>query len=206
MKFSRQRWMALLPGIFLILFGMQHLAAQGVLTDTVATFQYGPDSTCVDIYLPSVEVYAKPHYAQLSVAEKELYWRRVRDVKKVLPFARLVTSMMIETYEYIQTLPSERARNRHLDRVEEDMIRRYKPVMKTWTLSQGTLLIKLMNRQTGVSSYDLVESIYGSFAAGWYNLVAHIYGGDLQVNYDPKKNEDDAVTERIIYLYDHGLL
>jgi hypothetical protein len=198
----------LLCGVIVLLFGTicpTTIFAQGVLTDTVATVVRNTEEE-VDIYLPDIEVYAKPSYSPLSYAEKEEYWRRIRDVKKVLPFARKLTAMMIETYEYIETLPNESEKDRHLERVEREMIARYKPVMKTWTLSQGTLLIKLMNRQTGVPSYDIVSSILGSFAAGWYNLVARFYGGNLKDKYDPENNSDDAVTERIIYLYDHNLL
>lgn len=160
----------------------------------------------VDIFLPEVEVNAtKRRHRRLTEEEKELYWRRVRDVKKVLPFARKLSQMMIETYEYCETLPPKE-RKKHLKRVEKDMVEKYTPVMKTWTLSQGRLLIKLMDRETGSSGFQIVRAIYGSWTAGWYNLMARFYGGNLRERYQPDTNEDDAVTERIIYLYENGIL
>ena len=166
-----------------------------------------PTDTLVDIYLPDVDVVAhRRAYKPLSPEERQKYWRRVRDVKKVLPFARMLTQMMLETYEYLGTFETERERDRHLERVKEDLVDTYTPVMKTWTLSQGTLLIKLMDRQTGVSGYKIIKSIYGGFTAFSYNLMALFYGGDLKERYDPQTVEDDAVTERIIYLVDHNMI
>ena len=78
--------------------------------------------------------------------------------------------------------------------------------MKDLTLGQGRLLIKLVNRQTGSTGYEIVKSIYGGLTATWYNLFAKVYGGDLDVKFDPEHVEDDAVTERIIYLWRNGLL
>ena len=165
-----------------------------------------PDST-VDIYLPDIDVVAQRRsYKPLSPEERQKYWKRVRDVKKVLPFARMLTRTMLETYEYLGTFATDKERDRHLERVKKDLVKRYTPVMKTWTLSQGTLLIKLMDRQTGVSGYQVIKSIYGGFTAFSYNLTALFYGGDLKERYLPESNEDDAVTERIIYLVDHGMI
>jgi hypothetical protein len=73
----------------------------------------------------------------------------VYNVKKTLPIAREVHKIVIETYEYIQTLPTEKERQKHLKRVEKDLKQRYTPVMKKLTFSQGKLLIKLITaRQT----------------------------------------------------------
>lgn len=154
----------------------------------------------------TVEHRFRPRYVPLSSEEKETYWRRIRDVKKVLPYANMLAQTMIETYEYLETLPNDRARSRHLDCIEDDLMREYKPIMKNLTLRQGELLMKLVCRQTNSSSYDLIKAFYGSFKAGWYNLFAAFFGGNLKVKYDPRYNADDAFTERVVYLYEHDLL
>lgn len=158
-----------------------------------------------DILLPSISVSGRPH-RPLTPNERQLYWRRVRDVKIALPIAQEIAAIMIETYDYAETLPTERAKRAHLKRVEKDLIRDYKPRMKKLTLGQGRLLIKLIDRETGSSGYELVEAIYGTLTASWYNLMAKFYGGNLKERYDPTHREDDAVTERIIYLYRAGLI
>lgn len=159
----------------------------------------------VGILLPEIHVSGTPH-KPLSKSERYAYWRRVRDVKKVLPIAEELSRMITETYEYAETLPTKRERRAHLARVKKELVKEYTPRMKDLTLGQGRLLIKLVNRQTGSTGYEIVKSIYGGLTATWYNLFAKVYGGDLDVKFDPEHVEDDAVTERIIYLWRNGLL
>mgnify|MGYP000211212987 FL=1 len=75
-------------------------------------------------------------------------------MKKTLPLAREINRAVIETYEYIETLPDKKAREKHLKLVEKGLKEQYTPIMKKLTFSQGKLLIKLVNRQTDSSSYD----------------------------------------------------
>lgn len=77
-------------------------------------------------------VYCFPKRTFKSQKEKEYYWKNVRDVKKVLPYAKLVHQALIETYEYIQTLPEDQ-REQHLKRMEKELFEEYKPVLKTFT-------------------------------------------------------------------------
>lgn len=147
-----------------------------------------------------------PRYAPLTIEEKEQHWRRIRDVKKVYPLAEVICDMIVETYEYMETLPNERARRKHLKRFEEETFAEYKPIMKKLTLSQGRLLIKLIDRETSMSSYEIIKAFYGGWRATWYDIFADFYGGDLRSEYDPRYNADDALTERIIYLYERNLI
>ena len=173
------------------------------------SFVQAPDTLSeediVSILLPEVRVSGTPH-KPLTKSERYAYWRRVRDVKKVLPIAEELSRMIIETYEYVETFPTERERREHLARVKKDLVKEYTPRMKDLTLGQGLLLIKLVNRETGSTGYEIVKSIYGGFTATWYNAFAKLYGGNLDMTFDPEHIEDDAVTERIIYLWRNGLL
>jgi hypothetical protein len=125
-------------------------------------------------------------------------------VKKTLPIAREVHKIVIETYEYIQTLPTEKERQKHLKRVEKDLKQRYTPVMKKLTFSQGKLLIKLVNRETDSSSYELVKSFMGSFKAFFYQSFASMFGASLKKEYHP--DDEDQLIERIIIQIDNGQL
>lgn len=78
--------------------------------------------------------------------QEKFYWKTVRDVKKTLPYAKLIYSILIETYEYMETLPDDKAREEHMKKMEKEVFQQYKPVLKKFTLSQGKMLIKLINR------------------------------------------------------------
>ena len=167
----------------------------------------GFDTTYV-YALPNVTVvhHWSPKYAPLTPTEKSDYWRRIRDVKIVLPYAEMISTYIIETYEYLERLPNKRARRKHLKVFEKELMETYKPVMKKLTLRQGKLLIKLVDRETNSTGYEIIKAFYGPFKAFWYGVFAEFYGGDLHVKYDPRYNADDALTERIIYLLQHHLL
>lgn len=197
---------------FLLSIGVQALMAQGVFNKEAARkVEINPDPNTDSLYyaiLPDIMVQHKfrPRYAPLSQEERQQHWRRIRDIKIVLPYAELLSQTLIETFEYMETLPNDRAREKHLKRLEEELMAEYRPIMEKLTLKQGNLLIKLIDRQTNSTSYEIIKAFYGSFKAGWYNLFAGFFGGNLKEKYNPKYNVDDALTERIIYLYKHNLV
>ena len=199
----------LLPIILLSAKSLKGADVSPLYSNMDESFVQAPDTLSeediVSILLPEVRVSGTPH-KPLTKSERYAYWRRVRDVKKVLPIAEELSRMIIETYEYVETFPTERERREHLARVKKDLVKEYTPRMKDLTLGQGLLLIKLVNRETGSTGYEIVKSIYGGFTATWYNAFAKLYGGNLDMTFDPEHVQDDAVTERIIYLWRNGLL
>lgn len=155
--------------------------------------------------LPQVTVRANYKRRPLTAEEREAYWRRIRDVRKTLPYAKYVAATIIETYEYMETLP-EREQKAHLKRVERELKEEMEPKMRKLTLGQGKILIKLIKRQSGSSSYELVKSFLGGWKAFWWNAFARFIGANLKADYAPESNEDDAVTERIVLLIEAGML
>jgi hypothetical protein len=145
-----------------------------------------------------------PPQAFKNFSEEQKYLRLVRDVKKTLPYAKLVYNTLIETYEYIQTLPTEKEREEHLKRMEKDLYAQYVPVLKKMTLSQGKLLIKLIDRECNQSSYDLIKAFLGPFRAGFWNVFAGVMGASLKTNWDPEGK--DAATERVVELVEMGVI
>lgn len=158
--------------------------------------------------LPPVIVEHKwhPKYAPMNTQEKAYYWRRIRDVKRVVPYVDLICDLIVETYEYMETLPNKRAKRKHLKRFEKELKEQYMPEMKKLTLSQGQLMMKLIDREIGNTPYQIIKAFYGSFRATFYSLFAERFGGKLNEKYDPQYNRDDALTERVLYLYNHHLL
>lgn len=135
--------------------------------------------------------------------EKKNYDKLVRNVKKTLPLSREIYKIVLETYEYLQTLPNEKAKDKHIKAVEKGLKEQYTPQMKKLTFSQGKMLIKLIDRQCNQSSYELVKAFMGPFKAGFYQTFAALFGASLKKQYDPTKGED-MMIEQIILLVDNG--
>lgn len=150
------------------------------------------------------DVYIYPRLKFKSTDEYREYLRLVRNVKKVLPIANMINNLIIETYEYAQTLPNERARRRHMRKVEKGLKEQYTAQMKKLTYSQGQLLIKLINRQSNQTSYELVKAFMGPFKAGMYQIFAKSFGSTLKMDYDP--NGEDKLIERVVVLVQNGQL
>ena len=156
--------------------------------------------TIASLHMPTLYCF-KPLIFKNKKQQQE-YNRLVRSVKKTLPIAKEVNRAIIETYEFIQTLPDEKTRQKHLQAVEKSVKEQYTPRMKKLTLSQGKLLIKLINRETDSSSYELVKAFLGPFKAGFYQAFAAIFGASLKKKYHP--NEEDALVEQIVLLVESG--
>lgn len=136
--------------------------------------------------------------------QRQAYNRLVYNVKKVLPIAKEVNRAILETYDYLQTLPNEKARKEHIKLVEKSIKEQYTPRMEKLTLSQGKLLIKLIHRETNSSSYELVQAFLGSSRAAFYQTFAWMFGASLKKEYDPQGK--DRLTERVVRLVEAGQL
>ena len=154
------------------------------------------------IYLNDVLVFAPLRFN--NDKERLEYEKLVRDVKRTLPYAKLVYNALVETYEYIQTLPDEKTKDEHLRRMEKELFRDYKPELKKLTLTQGKLLLKLIDRECNQSSYLLVSAFLGKVRASFWNIFANMLGANMKTEYDPKGK--DAMTERVAQLVERGLI
>lgn len=164
--------------------------------------EYG--DTCRLTYIR--DVYVFPPLKFKNKKQEQFYWRTVRDVRKTLPYAKLAFATLCETYEYIQTIPDKKERERHLKTLEHDIFEQYKPVVKHMTKNQGKVLLKLINRETDQTSYGIVKAFLGSFRAGFWQTFGRFFGMNLRSGFNPKKNKDDAMIERIALLIEQGAL
>lgn len=143
------------------------------------------------------EVVVYPELKFKNKKQEEFYWRTVRDVKKTLPYAKLICETLLETYEYIETFPTKEERDRYLKRMEDAIFKQYKPVLKSFTKSQARMLCKLIKRETNQSGYDIIKAFLGSFRAGFWQTFGRFFGVNLKVDYKPDKDKDDAIIERV---------
>ncbi len=164
--------------------------------------EYG--DPCLYTFIRDLNVY--PPLKFKNKKQEEFYWRTVRDVRKTLPYAKLAFSALCETYEYIQTIPDSKERERHLKRLEKDIFEQYKPVVKTMTKNQGKVLLKLINRETDQSSFNIVKAFLGSFRAGFWQTFGRFFGMNMKAGFHPEKNKEDAMIERIATLIEQGAL
>ena len=154
------------------------------------------------VELNTLYIYPAPIFK--NDRQRKAYDKMVRDVKKTLPIAKEVRNIIIETYEYIETLPTQKEREAHLKLVEQDIKKVYTPRMKKLTFNQGKLLIKLVHRECNSSSYKLIQAFYGPLTAGLYQAFAWTYGASLTKKYDAEGT--DRLTEKIIQQVEAGQL
>lgn len=139
-----------------------------------------------------------------STKEQVEYTKLIRDVKKTLPYAKEISNIILETYEYMETLPDDKSRQQHLNQMEGHLKEVYTPKMKKLTRSQGQLLIKLVDRETNSSSYYIVDAFMGSAKAFFWNAFASAFGNSLKARYNPYS--EDRLTERACVLVEQGAI
>ncbi len=152
------------------------------------------------------DVYVFPPMVFKNKKEEEFYWRTVRDVKKALPYAKLICETLLETYEYIETLPTQKEREAYLKRMESAVFEQYKPTLKRFTKSQAQMLCKLIRRETDQSGYSIIKAFLGSFRAGFWQTFGRLFGANLKIDYRPDKNKQDGIIERVACYVELGLL
>ena len=154
------------------------------------------------VELNNVYVYPQPVFQ--NAEQRMAYNRLVYNVKKVLPIAKELNRIIIETYDYIQTLPNKKAKDKHLKYVEQSIKQEYTPRMKKLTYQQGKLLIKLVYRECGSSAYGTLQAVLGPVRAGFWQAFAWTFGASLTKKYDP--NGVDRLTERVVLMVEAGQL
>lgn len=155
-------------------------------------------------YVQTNDIYVFPEPEFKNAKQRAAYNRLVYNIKKVLPIAKEANKIIIETYEYLETLPNKKAKDAHMKLVEKDIIKEYKPRMKKLTYAQGKLLIKLIYRECNSSTYNLIKAFLGPVRSGFYQAFAWTFGASLTKKYDPEGV--DKLTERVILQVEAGQL
>ncbi|MDZ7741743.1 MAG: DUF4294 domain-containing protein [Bacteroidota bacterium] len=130
--------------------------------------------------------------------------RLIRYVKKVYPYARLAGIKLEEYSEQLAALETERERRKLMRQLEKEIEEEFGDDLRKLTFTQGKILIKLIDRETGNSSYELVQALRGKFSAFFYQTFARIFGYNLKVKYDPYG--EDIQIEAIVRLIESGKL
>lgn len=178
-----------------------------VIKRAVAKWGYVVDAkgdTIYKVIMNNIIVYPEEKFRNKE--EEEIYWRNVRDVRKTLPYAKLINRTLQETYEYIETFPTQQEKEDYLKRFEKEVFNQYKPEMKKLTKNQGKILIKLVNRETNQKSYYIIKAFMGTFRAGFWQTFGRFFGVNMKDGYSPGSNRKDAMLERICVRIEQGIL
>jgi hypothetical protein len=155
-----------------------------------------------EVEIKEVTVVARPRLARKSDYRK--YERLILNLKRVYPYALLVRYRLQEVNREVENLKTEKQKKEYLKTVEKDVFAEYEDDMRQMTITQGRLLIKLIDRETQNTSYELIKEYRGKLTAAFWQGIARIFGSNLKDEYDPYG--EDALIERIIMEIDAGRL
>ncbi len=127
-----------------------------------------------------------------------------RNVVKTYPYAKVAGELITEYNHNLAELETQAERDAYLDQCEEDLKAEFDGDLRKMTMSQGKVLIKLIDRETGRTSYELIKDLKSGFTAFMWQGVAKLFGNDLKSNYDPENNETDEIIEEIVQLIETG--
>lgn len=199
-----QRLRAIL--FFLFIFGFS-LKAQISGSDTGKSMNILTPITIEGDTLPQqeieeVEIIAPPKFKSRRQARR--YSRLVRNVKKVYPYALYIKLKIDEINAHLQDIPSEKEKKKYIKEVQKEMMTQFEDDVRHMTFSQGRILIKLIDRETGASSYEWLKEYKGDFFAGFWQTVARIFSSNLKAEFG--QTQEDMYIEKIIRMIDAGII
>ena len=145
-----------------------------------------------------------PVYSFSRKVDLRRYQRLVRAVKKVYPIAKTAKAEMRDMEKELCSLPTKKAQREYIRGVEKRIKEQYTPVLKRMTRFEGMVLVKLIDRETEYTPYQIVKDLRGGFVAGFWQGIARLFGNNLKLEYD--REGDDKMIEQIVIYYEAGLL
>lgn len=152
--------------------------------------------------LPEILVYPQPQ--DMPSKQFRQYTALELKVKKVYPIAKLAAKKVEEYNKVYLNFKTERERKSYVKNIEKELFAEYEPEIRTMTVSQGRILIKLIDRETGKSSFEIIKEFKGGFSAFIWQSVARIFGHNLKSEYDAAN--EDRMIEYIIWQIDAGII
>ncbi len=195
--------------IFFFIFSAKIFAQQDTLSDA-DRLRAGTAVTAVIIGNDTVPVVNLPVFYLFDVRnfknkdDEKKYFRLKRDVIKVYPYAKLAGEKLKLYNDTLAKIPTEKMRKKFLKKIEKELKDEFTDDLEKMTYNQGRVLIRLIDRQTGDTSYHLVEELRGTFSAFFWQSLARLFGHNLKTKYNPKEGEDKTIEE-IVLLIEEGV-
>ena len=143
---------------------------------------------------------------QMPFATKRKYeqWTKLKhNVKKVYPYAIMAAARLKQYERELKNMPDEEVRKKYMAAAEKQLQKEFGEELKNLSVNQGKILIKLIDRETGNTSFDLVKQLRGSFSAFMWQSLARLFGSNLKSEYDP--NGEDRLIEQAIKQIEAGV-
>lgn len=150
------------------------------------------------------EATIKPRTTFSSQRDLRQYRQLVFNVKKVYPYAQMAGDVFKEVEYKLGSMENDKQRREYIKQVEKELRSKFEGELTKLTITQGRILIKLVDRETMHTSYDLVRELRGSVQALFWQTIARLFGSNLKSTYDPYG--DDSLIEEIIILIEYGML
>jgi hypothetical protein len=148
------------------------------------------------------EVLIVADYSYKTKKQYEAWTRTKYNVKKVYPYAIIAAAKLKEYDLILSKLPTERAKKAYVKIIEKELKADFEDELKSLSMTQGKILLKLINRETGSTSFEIVKHMRGNFHAFMWQSVARIFGSNMKTEYDPEG--EDVMIERAIQLIEAG--
>ncbi len=157
--------------------------------------------TALIVYLPEVDIDLLSRFYEFSDTRHGR--RLVSNVKKVYPYAK-TAALKLQEFDSIMARTSGREQRQLLKQAEDELTAQYTEELKKLNFTQGAILIRLIDRQTGNTSYKLVQELRGKLRAAFYQGFARLWGYNLKSEFDPVNNKEDEQIDIIATLLDRG--
>lgn len=158
--------------------------------------------TLPNVQIKEIRIFPKPEFKNRRAYRR--YNRLVRNVKAAYPFALIARKELGIMNDSLQHIEGERARKKYIKEYERNMFSEYEDELRSLTFSQGRILLKLVYRELGNTSYELVREYRGAFSAMFWQGIARLFGSNLKSTYDPYG--EDAQIEMIIQMIEAGVI
>ena len=152
--------------------------------------------------LPEVRVYERRDFEYLYL--KRRYRRLIRNVKRAYPYAQIAGVRLKELDDHLVTLKSEKEQREYINQAEKEIMQEFENEVRKLTVTQGIILVKLIDRETGRTSYQVIKELKGGITAFFWQGIARIFGNNLKTEYDPVN--DDRILEDIVLGIEAGFI
>jgi hypothetical protein len=152
--------------------------------------------------IEEVIIFRKPRFR--TRREWRRYYRLIRNIKKVYPIAKAASAKYDSISTQMMAINSQKDRKKYLKQVEQGIMDEYEDDIRHLTITQGKILLKLIDREIGETSYDLLKELKGSFTAFFWQAIARIFGQNLKVEFDA--DGEDWLINEIMILLENGQL
>ena len=161
------------------------------------------DTTLI-VYLPEVDIDLMQRYLQITDTRQGR--RLASNVRAVFPYAKLAGAKMQEYDSILANVSDKAERKRLMKQAEKEITDQYTEELKNLTITQGLILVRLIDRETGSTSYQVVQELRGKVRAFFYQGFARLWGYNLKTEYDPHNNPEDDQIETIMTLLERGVI